>query len=118
MIGFERGGDQLQYFVLQSPGVYRKASPFRELFRTLATNVFGRLVGFCYAKASLHAIQKMTSTKSSVKQKVAVVGSGMAGLVTAHLLHNDMQQRYSVTVFESVRMYILDSSGRWSDKLH
>lgn len=65
----------------------------------------------------MYALQKMTSTKSSVKQKVAVVGSGMAGLVTAHLLHNDMRQRYSVTVFESVRMYISSYSGRWSDKL-
>lgn len=59
----------------------------------------------------------MTSTKSNVKQKVAIVGSGMAGLVTAHLLHNDKQQRYSVTVFESVRMYASYASVRWSDKL-
>ena len=46
----------------------------------------------------------MTVTKSKAKQKVAIVGSGMAGLVTAHLLHHDLRQRYSVTVFESVRM--------------
>jgi 2-polyprenyl-6-methoxyphenol hydroxylase-like FAD-dependent oxidoreductase len=46
----------------------------------------------------------MAVTKSKPKQKVAIVGSGMAGLVTAHLLHNDSHQRYSVTVFESVRM--------------
>ena len=59
---------------------------------------------------------KMTSTKSDVEQKVAIVGSGMAGLVTAHLLHNDMHQRYSVTVFESVRMSVSNSSVRWSDK--
>jgi NADPH-dependent 2,4-dienoyl-CoA reductase/sulfur reductase-like enzyme len=52
----------------------------------------------------LESIIKMTSIKSKAKQKVAIVGSGMAGLVTAHLLHCDLHQRYSVTVFESVRM--------------
>jgi predicted NAD/FAD-binding protein len=46
----------------------------------------------------------MTYAKNKAKQKVAIVGSGMAGLVTAYLLHHDLCQRYSVTVFESVRM--------------
>lgn len=36
------------------------------------------------------------------QQRVAVVGSGMAGLVTAHLLQQDRSQRYSIKVFESV----------------
>lgn len=36
------------------------------------------------------------------QQRVAVVGSGMAGLVTAHLLSQDGRRRYSVKVFESV----------------
>lgn len=35
--------------------------------------------------------------------RVAVVGSGLAGLVTAYLLHHDREQRYDVTVFEEVR---------------
>ena len=52
----------------------------------------------------LQNIIKMTVTKSKAKQKVAIVGSGMAGLVTAYLLHNDLRERYSVTIFESVRM--------------
>jgi NADPH-dependent 2,4-dienoyl-CoA reductase/sulfur reductase-like enzyme len=52
----------------------------------------------------LENIIKMTLTNSKAKQKVAIVGSGMAGLVIAHLLHHDLYQRYSVTVFESVRM--------------
>jgi threonine dehydrogenase-like Zn-dependent dehydrogenase len=52
----------------------------------------------------LETISKMTFPKSKAKQKVAIVGSGMAGLVTAHLLHHDPRQRYSVAVFESVRM--------------
>ena len=46
----------------------------------------------------------MAPTEDAAKQKVAIVGSGMAGLATAHLLHHDRHQRYSVTVFESVRM--------------
>lgn len=52
----------------------------------------------------LESIIKMTFTKSKAKQKVAIVGSGMAGLITAHLLHHDVRQRYSVIIFESVRM--------------
>ena len=59
---------------------------------------------------------KMTSKTSNAKQKVAIVGSGMAGLVTARLLHNDIHQRYSVTVFESVRMYVSNAAVLWSDK--
>lgn len=35
-------------------------------------------------------------------QRVAIVGSGLAGLLSAHLLHNDRRQRYAVKVFESV----------------
>jgi 2-polyprenyl-6-methoxyphenol hydroxylase-like FAD-dependent oxidoreductase len=52
----------------------------------------------------LAVIIKMTFAKAKTKQTVAIVGSGMAGLVTAYLLHHDMHERYSVTVFESVRM--------------
>jgi predicted NAD/FAD-binding protein len=46
----------------------------------------------------------MTFRKSERKYKVAIVGSGMAGLVTAHLIHHDLHQRYCVTIFESVCM--------------
>jgi NADPH-dependent glutamate synthase beta subunit-like oxidoreductase len=35
--------------------------------------------------------------------RVAVVGSGMAGLVTAYLLNQDPEHRYLVEVFEIVR---------------
>lgn len=41
--------------------------------------------------------------ESQQQVKVAVVGSGMAGLVTAHLLKQDRRQRFLVKVFESVR---------------
>ena len=37
-----------------------------------------------------------------VKCRVAVVGSGMAGLVTAYLLNQDPENRYQVEVFEIV----------------
>ncbi|EON68880.1 hypothetical protein W97_08138 [Coniosporium apollinis CBS 100218] len=33
--------------------------------------------------------------------RVAIVGSGMAGLVTAYLLNRDVQSRYAVTLFEA-----------------
>lgn len=33
---------------------------------------------------------------------MAVVGSGMAGLVVAYLLHRDAKERYAVTVLEEV----------------
>lgn len=36
------------------------------------------------------------------KTQVAIVGTGMAGLTTAFLLHNDPQKRYEVTLFEQV----------------
>jgi uncharacterized protein with NAD-binding domain and iron-sulfur cluster len=35
-------------------------------------------------------------------KRVAIVGSGLAGLVSANLLFNDARQRYAVRVFESV----------------
>lgn len=64
----------------------------------------------------LQSIVKMTFAKSKAKQqKVAIIGSGMAGLATAHLLHHDPHQRYSVTVFESVRMYVSNAYVRSSD---
>ena len=40
---------------------------------------------------------------TNVKCRVAVVGSGMAGLVTAYLLNRDPEQRYNVEVFELVK---------------
>ncbi|KAF1922555.1 FAD/NAD(P)-binding domain-containing protein [Didymella exigua CBS 183.55] len=43
--------------------------------------------------------------------RVAVVGSGMAGLVTAHLLKQDCRERYMVKVFESGNTLSLDSAS-------
>jgi flavin-dependent dehydrogenase len=40
---------------------------------------------------------------TNIKCQVAVVGSGMAGLVAAYLLNQDAEHRYNVEVFEIVR---------------
>jgi len=45
------------------------------------------------------------------KQSVAIVGSGLAGLVSAHLLYNDRQERYALKVFESVSVVPHLSNG-------
>ena len=39
---------------------------------------------------------------STPRQHVAVIGTGMAGLVTAYILRNDPQGRFEVEVFEKV----------------
>ncbi|KAF2431144.1 hypothetical protein EJ08DRAFT_587854 [Tothia fuscella] len=43
--------------------------------------------------------------------RVAVVGSGLAGLCTAFLLHQDSEKRYSVTLFEEGKELSLDSAS-------
>ncbi|KAH7418956.1 hypothetical protein BKA64DRAFT_689981 [Cadophora sp. MPI-SDFR-AT-0126] len=48
---------------------------------------------------------------TNVKCRVAVVGSGMAGLVTAYLLNQDPESRYNVEVFEIGGQLSLDSSS-------
>jgi predicted NAD/FAD-binding protein len=44
-------------------------------------------------------------TRGPPRQKVAVIGSGMAGLVTAYLLRTDPSGRFEVEVFETVGTY-------------
>ncbi|CAI6330989.1 unnamed protein product [Periconia digitata] len=56
----------------------------------------------------------MASTERNVgsaKKTVAVVGSGLAGLATAHLLHSDRHQRYAVTVLECAANFSFDSAS-------
>ncbi|CAI6100490.1 unnamed protein product [Clonostachys chloroleuca] len=43
--------------------------------------------------------------------RVAIIGTGLAGLTTAHLLHNDERQRYSVTLFEQSNKLSFDSAS-------
>ncbi|KAH8703653.1 hypothetical protein BGW36DRAFT_89562 [Talaromyces proteolyticus] len=52
----------------------------------------------------------MTEQKHA-KKTVAVIGSGMAGLVTAYLIHQDKQCRYHVEVFETQDQLSLDSAS-------
>ena len=34
---------------------------------------------------------------------MAIIGTGLSGLTTAYLLHNDEKKRYGVTLFEQVK---------------
>ncbi|KAK0752628.1 hypothetical protein B0T18DRAFT_388540 [Schizothecium vesticola] len=43
--------------------------------------------------------------------RTAIVGTGLAGLTTAHLLQTDPQQRYSVTLFEKTDTLAFDSDS-------
>jgi len=43
-----------------------------------------------------------TMEANAEREKVAVIGSGLAGLVSANLLVNDTRRRYAVHIFESV----------------
>ncbi|KAK6224542.1 hypothetical protein QIS74_02869 [Colletotrichum tabaci] len=43
--------------------------------------------------------------------RVAVVGTGLAGLTTAYLLQNDEQRRYAVTLFEQAESLSFDSAS-------
>ncbi|KAF1813404.1 FAD/NAD(P)-binding domain-containing protein [Eremomyces bilateralis CBS 781.70] len=45
------------------------------------------------------------------RTRVAIVGSGMAGLVTAYLLNRDQRERYDVTVLEQGDKLSLDSAS-------
>jgi 2-polyprenyl-6-methoxyphenol hydroxylase-like FAD-dependent oxidoreductase len=51
--------------------------------------------------------------KEAKKTTVAVVGSGLAGLVTAYLLRNDPQHRYHVTLLEKVRWRAIEAKFRY-----
>ncbi|KAJ5339273.1 hypothetical protein N7452_006001 [Penicillium brevicompactum] len=48
---------------------------------------------------------------STPRQHVAVIGTGMAGLVTAYILRNDPQGRFEVEVFEKQDKLSLDSAS-------
>ncbi|KAI9149072.1 hypothetical protein HJFPF1_11118 [Paramyrothecium foliicola] len=43
--------------------------------------------------------------------RVAIIGTGLAGLTTAYLLQNDEQQRYVVTLFEQAPSLAFDSAS-------
>ncbi|PHH82718.1 hypothetical protein CDD82_5073 [Ophiocordyceps australis] len=43
--------------------------------------------------------------------KVAIIGTGLAGLTTAHLLHNDAARRFHVTLFEQAETLAFDGAS-------
>ncbi|KAK4183717.1 hypothetical protein QBC35DRAFT_525942 [Podospora australis] len=45
------------------------------------------------------------------QQRVAIIGTGLAGLTTAHLLHNDPKNRYAVTLLEQAESLSFDSAS-------
>ncbi len=47
--------------------------------------------------------KKKPQPDAARKSRVAIVGTGLAGLTTAYLLQNDQKQRYEVTLFEQVK---------------
>ena len=47
--------------------------------------------------------KKKPQPDAARKSRVAIVGTGLAGLTTAYLLQNDQKQRYQVTLFEQVK---------------
>ncbi|KAG7067430.1 hypothetical protein JMJ76_0008866 [Colletotrichum scovillei] len=65
------------------------------------------------ALAWVHTALKLTHRNMSPQAplRVAVVGTGLAGLSTAYLLQNDEQQRYAVTLFEQAESLSFDSAS-------
>ncbi|KAG6315660.1 hypothetical protein E4U22_007686 [Claviceps purpurea] len=57
-----------------------------------------------------HEQQYEEASEKSVT-RVAVVGTGLAGLSTAYLLDQDKQKRFSVTVFEKTNAFSLDAAS-------
>lgn len=45
------------------------------------------------------------------QKRIAVVGSGLAGLLTSYLLQQDIKQRYAVTLFEEAKTFSLDAAS-------
>ncbi|EFZ00047.1 NAD/FAD-binding protein [Metarhizium robertsii] len=48
---------------------------------------------------------------SSRKSRVAIIGTGLAGLTTAYLVHHDGRKRYGVTLFEQADTLSLDAAS-------
>lgn len=72
-----------------------------------------RLAAFCNSSTTCYlyvSFRGMPSIESKQPIQVAIVGSGMAGLLTAFLLSRDPYTKYSVKIFESVRIYDMESN--------
>ncbi|RMJ20235.1 hypothetical protein CDV36_000124 [Fusarium kuroshium] len=58
--------------------------------------------------------QKLSSKGGNelvVQKRVAVIGTGLAGLTTAYLLHSDEREQYAVTLFEQADRLSFDSAS-------
>lgn len=51
----------------------------------------------------------MRKPKENPRTTVAIIGSGMAGLVTGYLLKQDQSQQFDVQVFEMVRLMLIST---------
>ncbi|KAG5987106.1 hypothetical protein E4U54_005136 [Claviceps lovelessii] len=59
-----------------------------------------------------HDQQHEKTTSSEARgTRVAVIGTGLAGLTTAYLLDHDKQKRFSVTLFEQAKAFSLDAAS-------
>ncbi|KAG5984257.1 hypothetical protein E4U55_005528 [Claviceps digitariae] len=55
--------------------------------------------------------QQHEKTSDERDTRVAVIGTGLAGLTTAYLLHHDKQKRFAVTIFEQGKALSLDAAS-------
>ncbi|KAK3191375.1 hypothetical protein K4F52_002586 [Lecanicillium sp. MT-2017a] len=55
--------------------------------------------------------QRSLAEKAERKERVAIIGTGLAGLTAAYLLHNDKKKRYEVTLFEQAETLALDTAS-------
>ncbi|KAK0726286.1 hypothetical protein B0T21DRAFT_350439 [Apiosordaria backusii] len=53
----------------------------------------------------------MDETVQSSQERVAIIGTGLAGLTTAHLLQNDPKKRFAVTLLEQADSLSFDSAS-------
>ena len=64
----------------------------------------------------------MHQPEEASRKSVAIIGSGMAGLISAYLLTRDKHQRFDVEVFETVRMWRIlwsvEPGSRFRLRLH
>lgn len=60
------------------------------------------------AMAKKQSLQRPPDADTTPKPKisVAIIGTGLAGLATAYLLHQDKRTRFEITLFEQVRFPI------------
>ncbi|KHN97308.1 uncharacterized protein MAM_04905 [Metarhizium album ARSEF 1941] len=56
-------------------------------------------------------LQTEAADSSHHRSRVAIIGTGLAGLTTAYLVHHDQRKRYDVTLFEQADTLSLDAAS-------